>query len=150
MRFCHDNLVFIAFYYSLVQNNGHHLTQEQVENSFGSNLCRCTGYRPILEAFKSLTKNPSDGILQKIKDIEDMSEQICPKSGSKCGGTCDQNNEDWCLISINDKPTSPKKIMLHDGRLWYAVNTIKSIFNALEENGYDSYMLVAGNTGKGT
>lgn len=133
---------------SLVQNNDHHLTQEEIEKSFGSNLCRCTGYRPILEAFKSLAKNPSEDVLKKIKDIEDIDGQVCSKSGKSCKETCG-NSQDWCVVGT-DKPVRPKKITLCDGRLWYAVNDVKSIFRTLEENGYNSYMLVAGNTAKGT
>ncbi|XP_049878492.1 uncharacterized protein LOC126375553 [Pectinophora gossypiella] len=116
---------FVMNMYSLVKGSDRHLTEAEIENSFGSNLCRCTGYRPILEAFKSFAANPKTEILNKIKDIEDINDLVCPKS------------------------ELPKKIKLDDGRLWVAVSNIKSIFRVLDEVGYSSYMLVAGNTGKG-
>lgn len=88
--------------------------------------------------------------MKKIKDIEDISEQICPKSGKTCGGTCGIN-EDWCLVNMNNTSVSdlPKKICLADGRLWFAVSDIRSIFAVLDDVGHESYMLVAGNTAKG-
>ncbi|KAJ8736260.1 hypothetical protein PYW08_006916 [Mythimna loreyi] len=141
---------FVMSMYSLVHGSDHHLTEAEIENSLGSNLCRCTGYRPILEAFKSLAIHPDANILSKIKDIEDISEQICPKSGKTCGGTCGIN-EDWCLVNMNNMsaPDLPKKISLADGRVWFSVSDVRSIFAALDDVGYDSYMLVAGNTAKG-
>ncbi|XP_075982387.1 uncharacterized protein LOC142980699 [Anticarsia gemmatalis] len=141
---------FVMSMYSLVKGSDRHLTEAEIENSLGSNLCRCTGYRPILEAFKSLAVDPNSNILRKIKDIEDISEQICPKSGKKCGGTCEAS-ADWCLVNMNSASGSdlPKKISLADGRLWYSVADVRSIFDTLKDVGYKSYMLVAGNTAKG-
>lgn len=118
---------------------------KEIEDSFGSNVCRCTGYRPILEAFKKFAKDAPK--CDRITDIEDL--QICKKTGKTCNKSCD-DDDDWCLISEEDiKGKTVKEIQLKDGRKWFKVFDVDHILPILERNGYDSYMLVHGNTAKG-
>lgn len=111
--------------------------------SLGSNICRCTGYRPILKAFKKFATDapPPDNVL----DIEDLI--ICKNTGRKCFKyRCEDSK--WCIIPKQ----VPKNIIhfeLHDHREFYKVEAIPDIFDILQEKGTNSYMLVAGNTAKG-
>ena len=43
---------------------------KEIEKSFDGNLCRCTGYRPILDAFKCFAKDAPQQMKDKIVDIE--------------------------------------------------------------------------------
>lgn len=122
---------------------------KEIEKSFGSNTCRCTGYRPILEAFKEFaTDGPKSN---KIVDIEDLSKlfnrnmvtQVCKPKACPI-------DEDWCLINNKMiKEENVLKIILKDNKRWYRVNEVKDIFDIFDKEGLDSYMLVAGNTAKG-
>lgn len=46
------------------------ITMEEIEESMGGNLCRCTGYRPILDAFKSFASDKSTDLEKKVGEIE--------------------------------------------------------------------------------
>lgn len=68
-------------------------SMEEVEVAFQGNLCRCTGYRPILEGYKTLTKE-GGGCCGKIANG-----QCCMQNGSASeeNGTCENGNGDTTL-----------------------------------------------------
>ncbi|XP_050663962.1 xanthine dehydrogenase/oxidase-like [Leptidea sinapis] len=119
--------------YSLLKSNDN-MTMEEIENSFGSNLCRCTGYRPILDAFNTFAKDAPKR--NKTIDIEDL---------GKCKIECNRACNDWCVIEDN----KVKSIILKDNKVWYRAYEISQIFKLLDIEGTESYMLVNGNTGRG-
>jgi len=65
---------FVMSMYSLLRNNATPSAAE-VEHSIDGNLCRCTGYRPILDAFKTFCpategEQGSKGCCKQVKDGE--------------------------------------------------------------------------------
>lgn len=56
----------VMFLHSL-RESYHKLTTYQVENSFGSNICRCTGYRPILDSFKVFATEVEPQLQNKLQ-----------------------------------------------------------------------------------
>nr|XP_049700586.1 probable aldehyde oxidase gad-3 [Helicoverpa armigera] len=133
---------FVMSMYSLLEANHYDLTMYEIENAFGSNTCRCTGSRPILDAFKSFAKDAPKPP-PKIEDIEDL--KIYHGKGD-----CHKCDKNWCVVNKSDaEPPHIKKIHLKDGHVWYRVHEINDIFTVLDAEGYESYMLVNGNTGRG-
>ena len=55
---------------SFLQQNQGSNSIEDIENVLDGNLCRCTGYRPILDAFKTFAT-------EGLTDIEDVRTQKC-------------------------------------------------------------------------
>lgn len=134
-----------------MEENKDGLTMKEVENSFAGNICRCTGYRPILDAFKSFSKDADPSLLQKVMDIEDVANlKLCAKTGTICTQTCDDYTPDgFCLINM-DRPLEGNLLQIEtDDNKWYKVYNIKDIFDVFAKEGTDSYMLVAGNTAQG-
>lgn len=127
--------------YSLLESKNDQVTMKEVENSFGGNLCRCTGYRPILDAFKSLAVDADKALLSLCSDIEDLNgSKTCPRTGVLCGGKCS-------AAETASKKTL--KLSFSDDREWHKPYTIKEIFDIFEAIGDKPYMLVAGNTAHG-
>lgn len=112
----------------------------EIEKSFGSNVCRCTGYRPILDALKHFAKDAP----KSIEDIEDL--KIC-KTKKECTEDC--TVAEWCIISKQDVNNAVFEIKLKDGKKWFRVGDVNDVFTVFNKEGNDSYMLVSGNTAKG-
>ena len=46
------------------------ITKDDVEQYLDGNICRCTGYRPILDAFKTFGEDADQKTNDMVKDIE--------------------------------------------------------------------------------
>ena len=70
--------------YALLRSSETPPTEEQIEESLAGNLCRCTGYRPIVDAFRVFAK--TDDILYSGRPLASHqgSEFICPSTGEPC------------------------------------------------------------------
>ncbi|XP_034131066.1 xanthine dehydrogenase isoform X3 [Drosophila guanche] len=120
--------------YGLLKSKGGRVTMEEVENSFGGNICRCTGYRPILDAMKSFAVDSNIQIPTECADIEDLSTKQCPKTGKQCAGTCKKQSQIYL-----------------DGSRWSWPESLSQLFEALQSAVKEKLpiMLVAGNTAHG-
>ncbi|XP_060523086.1 xanthine dehydrogenase-like isoform X2 [Cylas formicarius] len=116
------------------------LTMKTVENSFGGNICRCTGYRPILSAFKSLCDDATADLKACLTDIEDL--RSCSETNTVTRG-------------CHSKARSPF-YFLPSGETWIKVFELNDLLQVMRtfsesdkgDNGR-SYALFAGNTAKG-
>nr|CAD7430764.1 unnamed protein product [Timema monikensis] len=121
-------------------------TMAEMENSFGGNICRCTGYRTILDAFKTLCVDAPPKINNSCHDIEDLQKvRLCRVRDQACTRKCSlsENNhhlEEGCRIPVH--------ILLVDAQ-WYRVSSVDEIFQVFTQIGEEPYQLVAGNTAHG-
>lgn len=137
--FCSPGMVMNM--HSLMESKNGQVTMEEVEKSLGGNICRCTGYRPILDAFKSFAVDADKKILDECRDIEDFySGKMCPKSGSPCTGKCSSNTVN------NNEPIS---FIFEDEREWHKVYNLDQLFKVMATIKYRPYHLVDGNTAHG-
>nr|XP_016926109.2 indole-3-acetaldehyde oxidase-like [Drosophila suzukii] len=124
---------FVMNMYGLLEQHRGQVSVSQVEDAFGGNLCRCTGYRPILDAMKSFAVDSNIDVPPECVDIEDSFELLCPRTGQSCKGSC-----------------SRPPLRDQGGSSWYWPKSLAELFSALGQvkNG-EPYMLVAGNTAHG-
>ncbi len=118
---------------------------EEVENLLDGNICRCTGYRPILDAFKSFSPDAPDDLKKKLADIEDLAkskkegEKTCPKSGRPCVGSCSSA----ALGNGFSATVDPEQ-------KWHQPNTLQELLGVLKSIPDGAkYILQGGNTGAG-
>nr|CAD7203740.1 unnamed protein product [Timema douglasi] len=138
--FCSPGMVMNM--YSLMQEGN--LTTKKLEESFTGNTCRCTGYRPILDAFKSLCADAPQELRNKCLDIEDLQKiNRCCKQCVTCKKKMSSDDDDD-LGAISIPGSIPSQ-----APQWFRVKTIEEIFHVFSSIGDIPYQLVAGNTAHG-
>ena len=70
---------FVMSLFAMYKNNSSY-DEKTIEESISGNLCRCTGYRPIIDAAKSLNNNKSDQFKKNKKIIIALLKKIRPKN----------------------------------------------------------------------
>ncbi|XP_043496073.1 indole-3-acetaldehyde oxidase-like [Polistes fuscatus] len=126
--------------YSLLKDKKH--TMKEIENSFGSNICRCTGYRPILDAFKSFASDASPTLLKTVQDIEESYKiKMCPKNGMPC-----KNGENGRICSLQNSTPVSMKLENAD---FHKVLSIDNLFSTFQKYSNSTYILNGGNTAHG-
>ncbi|KAJ8719329.1 hypothetical protein PYW08_011504 [Mythimna loreyi] len=130
--------------HGLIESHPNQLTKLEIEKSVSSNLCRCTGYRPILTALKKFAIDaPKEDRVMNVKDV------CCKPSGNCCQSLNNAKEDDWCIVRQDDyNEDKMKKIKLRDGKTWYRPPTLADVAKLLKKSS-KSCMMVAGNTAKG-
>ena len=99
--------------YALLRSRKEPPSVEDIEENLSGNLCRCTGYRPILDAFRVFAKTDdlayrNEALNGDLKDhVSDKNldgRKICPSTGKPCD--CSENGE---VRSQCDEKTSISK-----------------------------------------
>ncbi|XP_055537446.1 uncharacterized protein LOC129725515 isoform X2 [Wyeomyia smithii] len=126
--------------YSLLEANQDSVTMQEVEESLDGNICRCTGYRPILDAFKSFATDASSSIVTLCRDIEELAVgKDCSKKACREVCTKFRNSNKHETIHMVDEA----------GKEWYKVFSVDSIQEIFKTINDKHYMLVGGNTAHG-
>ncbi|KAI7982356.1 Xanthine dehydrogenase 1 [Camellia lanceoleosa] len=93
---------FIMSMYALLRSSQTPPTEEQIEESLAGNLCRCTGYRPIVDAFQVFAKTNDMLYTDASLSSTPRGEFVCPSTGKPC--SC--GSETVCKDDINEQKTA--------------------------------------------
>ncbi|EMS58126.1 putative aldehyde oxidase 2 [Triticum urartu] len=128
------------------------LTCSKAEHAVSGNLCRCTGYRPILDACKSFAADVDledlglNSFWKKGTDSADISKLPEYSSGSVCTFPEFLKSEIKGQMNENSVPAA---IAGEDG--WYHPRSIQELHSLFDSSWFDenSVKIVASNTGAG-
>ena len=95
---------FVMSLFSMYKNNKFY-DEKTIEESISGNLCRCTGYRPIIDAAKSLNNSKSDQFKKNKRKTIALLKKIRPKSIS----INNQNKKYFAPKTINELKKIIKK-----------------------------------------
>lgn len=121
---------FVMSMYALLRSKKTKPTELEIEEALGGNLCRCTGYRPILEGFKTFARNAPDsaysgetinGSANGVANGDghgshlngdahlngkSSTTPICPSTGQPCTNGCGNTPAAKALGAAEDDPVT--------------------------------------------
>lgn len=90
---------FVMSVYALLRSSQTPPNEEQIEECLAGNLCRCTGYRPIVDAFHVFAKTDDKPYINISSLSLEGGKFVCPSTGKPC--SCGLKSE----ISSNHQKT---------------------------------------------
>lgn len=111
---------FVMSMYALLRSSKTPPSEDEIEESLAGNLCRCTGYRPIIDAFRVFAKTDDSSYTNSSPESMSAGTFICPSSGKPCScGAGRLTNVESSVIPANcsdqHRPFSHSEI---DGSLY--------------------------------
>ncbi|KAF8112241.1 hypothetical protein N665_0065s0026 [Sinapis alba] len=156
---------FIMSMYALLRSSKNSPCEEEIEECLAGNLCRCTGYRPIVGAFRVFAKS-DDALYCGVSSLSLLQDgsTICPSTGKPCSCGSNTTNEDRIQsISYSDidgakytekelifppelllRKLSPLKLRGNGGLTWFRPISLQNLFQL--KGNYPDAKLLVGNT----
>ncbi|KAM1168456.1 hypothetical protein ACFX19_030888 [Malus domestica] len=88
---------FIMSIYALLRSSQKPPSEGEIEESLAGNLCRCTGYRPIVDAFRVFAKTNDAPYVNTSPLSSEGGEFVCPSTGKPC--SCGLKSESSCTTN---------------------------------------------------
>ncbi|XP_031739338.1 xanthine dehydrogenase 1 isoform X2 [Cucumis sativus] len=165
---------FIMSIYALLRSSKSPPSEEQIEECLAGNLCRCTGYRPIIDAFRVFAKT-DDALYTNSLNTSETDEFVCPSTGKPCscksksaservdcrkGITCGNKREPLSYSEIDGSTYSDKELIFppelfrkklsyltlsgFNGIKWFRPTTLQEVLELKAR--YPEAKLLVGNT----
>uniref|UniRef100_A0A0K0E8Z9 xanthine dehydrogenase n=1 Tax=Strongyloides stercoralis TaxID=6248 RepID=A0A0K0E8Z9_STRER len=152
---------FVMAMYSLLRNNPQPTTNE-IDEALQGNLCRCTGYRPILEAFYSFSKDNNNNLTVEENNSCPMGDNCCKKDGNKKNSISDRKDI-FSLVSFDSslpytneqEPIFPCELKVKNFHkkafklktndcIWYTPTTLEKLIELKSKHPYSR--IISGNS----